>query len=145
ALAPFDRGDNEGPFAVQHALQDVMQDLVGIVRREEEMTRALGEIDALRDRAQHCAVLGNREYNPGWHTAVDLRNLLIVSEAVARAALERKESRGAHFRDDYPDKDADWGKRNLTIRRGTDGDMRIERTPTPELPAELSSIIEEMK
>jgi succinate dehydrogenase / fumarate reductase, flavoprotein subunit len=146
ALAPFDRtGDGTGAYAVQHTLQDVMQDLVGIVRREDEMARALEEIDALRVRADRVAVTGNREYNPGWHTAIDLRNLLIVSEAVARAALERKESRGAHFRDDYPEKSADWGKVNLAIRREPDGSMRVARAPIPAIPTELQSIIEEMK
>ena len=98
---PFER-TGESPYQVQHDLQDMMQDLVGIVRREEEMEQALDGILKLRERAKHVAVRGNREYNPGWHTALDLNNLLTVSEAVTRAALERKESRGAHFRDDYP-------------------------------------------
>jgi succinate dehydrogenase / fumarate reductase, flavoprotein subunit len=146
ALAPFDRaGDGAGPYAIQSTLQDVMQDLVGIVRREEEMARALEEIEALRRRADAVAVTGNREYNPGWHTALDLRNLMIVSEAVARAALEREESRGAHFRDDHTEKSADWGKVNLAIRREDDGSMRVSRSPIPTIPAELQSIIEEMK
>jgi succinate dehydrogenase / fumarate reductase flavoprotein subunit len=146
ALRPFDRaGDGEGPFAVQHDLQDMMQDLVGIVRREEEMARAIDGIDALRQRAARMAVHGNREYNPGWHTAIDLRNLLLVAEAVARAALERKESRGAHFRDDFPEKSAEWGRVNLAIRRGGDGAMNVTSSPVRDLPAELKSIIEEMK
>jgi succinate dehydrogenase / fumarate reductase, flavoprotein subunit len=106
-----------------------MQDLVGIVRREDEMTRALDEIAALRQRAARVTVHGNREYNPGWHTAIDLRNLMIVSEAVARAALERKESRGAHFRDDFPDKSADWGRTNLAIRAAGGGEMMVTRVP----------------
>ncbi len=88
---------------MQHDLQDMMQDLVGIVRREDEMQQALDEHrGSCSERAEHVAVAGNREYNPGWHTALDLHNLLTVSEAITRAALERKESRGAHFRDDYP-------------------------------------------
>jgi succinate dehydrogenase / fumarate reductase flavoprotein subunit len=145
ALEPFDRTEGESPFAIQHALQDLMQDLVGIVRQEAEMKQAIEQIGALGDRAATSVVSGNREYNPGWHTAVDLRNLLIVSEAVARAGLERKESRGAHFRDDFPEKDAEWGKYNLAIRRATDGAMHVERTPTREPPAELGAIIEEMK
>jgi succinate dehydrogenase / fumarate reductase flavoprotein subunit len=146
ALAPFDRGaEGEGPFAIQHDLQDMMQDLVGIVRREDEVARAIDEIAALSDRARRVAVRGNREYNPGWHTAVDLSSLLIVSEAVARAALERKESRGAHFRDDYPEKSAEWAKSNLAIRRDGAGEMRVTRVPVLDMPAELKSIIEEMK
>ncbi len=105
ALAPFERSSSESPYQVQKDLQDTMQDLVGIVRNESEMREALGKIDDFKKRAENAAVTGNREYNPGWHTALDLKNLLTVSEAITRAALERKESRGAQFRDDYPDKD----------------------------------------
>jgi succinate dehydrogenase / fumarate reductase flavoprotein subunit len=90
-------------------------------------------------------VQGNREYNPGWHTAMDLRNLLTVAEAIARAALERKESRGAHFRDDFDKKEPEWGKVNLVLKKGADGSMQISRQPVPEIPAELKKIIEEMK
>ncbi|HEV2246440.1 MAG TPA: fumarate reductase/succinate dehydrogenase flavoprotein subunit, partial [Terriglobia bacterium] len=89
--------------------------------------------------------LGNREYNPGWHTALDLSNLLLISEAITRAAIERKESRGAHFRDDYPGRDDATGKSNLIICQGPDGKMQIDRKPLPEVPAELKQIIEEMK
>src|SRR5918911_2916207 len=96
----------------------MMQDLVGIVRRESEMTRALEALAALRQRAERVRVDGNRAYNPGWHTALDLHNLLTVSMAVTRSALERKESRGAHFRDDHPGKDAASGKINVVVRRG---------------------------
>ena len=109
-LAPFDReNSDENPFDIQYELQDRMQELVGIVRNEANMQRALEIIDDLRQRAGKVSVIGNREYNPGWHTALDLKYLLIVSEAVARAALERKESRGAHFREDYEDKDEVFG------------------------------------
>ena len=108
ALEPFER-TGENPYQVQHDLQDMMQEKVGIVRREEEMEQALDGILKLRERAEHVAVTGNREYNPGWHTALDLNNLLTVSEAVTRAALLRKESRGAHFRDDFPAKDETYG------------------------------------
>jgi succinate dehydrogenase / fumarate reductase flavoprotein subunit len=90
-------------------------------------------------------VTGRREFNPGWHTALDLRSLLTVSEAITRAALERKESRGAQFRDDYPDKDPELGKLSVVIRRGADGSMQVRREPLPEMPAELKQIIEEMK
>src|SRR5262249_51960130 len=106
ALEPFERGGGENPFAVQHDLQEVMQDLVGIVRREDEMLGALEGLAKRRERAGRASATGNREYNPGWHTALDLHNLLTVSEAVTRAALLRKESRGAQFRDDYPRKDS---------------------------------------
>jgi succinate dehydrogenase / fumarate reductase, flavoprotein subunit len=144
ALAPFDRGAaGEGPYQVQHDLQEMMQDLVGIVRREDEMARALEGLERLKERAARVGVAGNREYNPGWHTALDLPNLLTVSEAVTRCALERKESRGGHFRDDYPEKDAAYGTFNLVLRRGPDGEMQMTREPIPPLPPELQQIVEE--
>jgi succinate dehydrogenase / fumarate reductase flavoprotein subunit len=145
ALAPFERSGREGPFQIQHDLQDCMQDLVGIVRREEEMARALEIIAQLRGRAAQVAVSGNREYNPGWHTALDLKPLLVVSEAITRAALDRKESRGAHFRDDYPSKDERAGRVTTVVRKGPDGAMQITREPIPEPPPELKAIIQEMK
>jgi succinate dehydrogenase / fumarate reductase flavoprotein subunit len=146
ALQPFERGSSgESPYAIQSALQDMMQDLVGIVRREEEMRRALDGIAALRARAARVGVSGHREYNPGWHTAVDLDNLLIVSEAVTRAALERRESRGGHFRDDYPDKDAHAGTFNVVIRRADDGSMQLEQVAIPPMPDELRQVIEQEK
>ena len=145
ALAPFEREGAEGPYAVQHALQDMMQDLVGIVRQESEMLQALGRIQQLKSRAARVGVTGNREYNSGWHTALDLDNLLTVSEMVAKAALERKESRGAHFRDDYPAKDAAFGSFNIVIRKGPGGEMQVARVPIPPMPQELKQIIEEMK
>jgi succinate dehydrogenase / fumarate reductase flavoprotein subunit len=123
----------------------MMQDLVGIVRQEKEMLQALDRIQQLKARAERVGVSGNREYNPGWHTAIDLNNLLTVSEMVARAALERKESRGAHFRDDHPAKDDKFGSFNIVIRRGPGGDMQITQEPIPEMPLELKQIIEEMK
>jgi succinate dehydrogenase / fumarate reductase flavoprotein subunit len=146
ALEPFERGDNgEGPYRVQHDLQEMMQDLVGIVRREDEMQRALDGLAKLWERARRVGVGGNREYNPGWHTALDLTNLLTVSEAVTRAAIERKESRGAQFRDDYPNKDAALGKVNIVLKKGADGVMQIRREPIPPMPEELKLVIEEMK
>ncbi len=145
ALAPFERQGAEGPYAVQHALQDMMQDLVGIVRQEKEMLRALELIQEFKVRAARCGVAGNREYNPGWHTAIDLDNLLTVSEMVTRAALQRKESRGAHFRDDYPAKDDKSGTFNLLVRKDSAGEMRVTREPIPEMLPELKQIIEEMK
>ena len=143
-LEPFEHGGNEGPYQVQYDLQEMMQDLVGIVRREEEMQKALAGLEALWKRAARVTVSGNREYNPGWHTALDLSNLLLVSEAITRAALERKESRGAHFRDDYPQKD-DAAKFNIVLRKGPDGKMQVTREPLPPLTPELAQIIEQMK
>jgi succinate dehydrogenase flavoprotein subunit len=146
ALAPFDRGaDAEGAYQVQDALQSTMQDLVGIVRAQHEMEQALDELETLKQRAEKVGVPGNREYNPGWHTALDLRNLLIVSEAIARSALARKESRGGHFRDDYPEKDPAFSTFNHVVRRGANGEMELARETIPPLPAELAAIIEEMK
>ena len=109
------------------------------------MERALQGIAKLTERARLVGVAGNREYNPGWHTALDLGNLLIVSEAVTRAAIERKESRGGHFRDDYPDKDPAAAKFNIVIRRGADGQMQLTRETIPALPAALAQIVEEQK
>jgi succinate dehydrogenase / fumarate reductase flavoprotein subunit len=145
AVEPFERTGGESPYQVQHDLQDIMQDLVGIVRREDEMQRALEEIAKLRLRAERTYVPGNREYNPGWHTALDLANLLTVSEAVTRAALERKESRGAHFRDDHPDKDPEAAKFNLVVTKAADGEMQVRRQPVVSLAPELRAIIDELK
>jgi succinate dehydrogenase / fumarate reductase flavoprotein subunit len=130
---------------VQDALQTAMQNHVGIVRTQHEMERALGELEALKQRAERVAVPGNREFNPGWHTALDLRHLLIVSEAITRSALARKESRGGHFRDDNPDKDPAYATFNFVTRAGPDGSMRVEREPIPALPDELAAIIKEMQ
>jgi succinate dehydrogenase / fumarate reductase flavoprotein subunit len=146
ALAPFERAaSGESPYQVQDSLQTTMQNLVGIVRTQHEMERALGELEELKRRAERVGVPGNREYNPGWHTALDLRHLLIVSEAIARSALERRESRGGHFRDDYPEKDAAFGNVNHVIRRSADGGMTLERAPIPPMPAELATIVKEMQ
>jgi len=142
AVAPFDRQGREGPYHVQHDLQDMMQERVGIVRNEAEMRRALDGILELRRRANAVAVPGNREYNPGWHTAMDLPNLLICSEAVTRAALERKESRGGHFREDFPNKDAAYAEFNIICRKARGGEMQIVREPIPEIRPDLKQIIE---
>jgi succinate dehydrogenase / fumarate reductase flavoprotein subunit len=146
ALLPFERGSGaEGPYQVQEALQKTMQDFVGIVRTQQEMEHALAELRQLVGRAECVGVPGNREYNPGWHTALDLRHLLIVSEAITRSALERRESRGAHFRDDYPDKDPAFGTINFVVRRDGDGSMKLEREPVSPPPRELDAIIKEMQ
>ena len=151
ALEPFERNASaggagfEGPYQVQYDLQEMMQNLVGIVRREDEMLRALDGLGRLNARAGRVGVTGRREFNPGWHTALDLRNLLTVSEAITRAALDRKESRGAQFRDDFPNKDAALGKASVVIRKGADGAMQVNREPLPELPEHLRQVIDEMK
>jgi succinate dehydrogenase / fumarate reductase flavoprotein subunit len=146
ALAPFDRGPSgESGYQVQEDLQTMMQDLVGIVRRESEMKEALEGLARLHERAVSVRVPGNREYNPGWHTALDLPNLLTVSEAIAMCALERKESRGGHFRDDFPDKDPAAASFNHVVFRGEDGRMQLRREPIPNLPPELQQVVEENK
>ena len=144
ALEPFERGAaGENPFTVQSDLQEMMQKLVGIVRTENEMQEALSEIPKLQARAARVGIAGNREYNTGWHTALDLDNLLTISQIVTIAGIERKESRGAHFRDDYPEKSAEWGKYNLTITKGSDGKPSIERMPVCPLTDEMKKCIEE--
>jgi succinate dehydrogenase / fumarate reductase flavoprotein subunit len=147
ALRPFENAGSTdgGPFQVQHELQETMQDLVGIVRSEAEMRRGLETIEKLERKAAQIHVAGNREYNNGWHTALDLPNMLTVSEAIARAALERRESRGAHFREDFPAQDPGFASVNIVVRKGADGTMEIAREPIPPMPEELKQIIAEMK
>jgi len=146
ALEPFERGGStEGPYQVQHDLQGMMQDLVGIVRREDEMAKALDGLGKLWQRAGKVGVVSNREYNPGWHTALDLKHQLTVSEIITRSALDRKESRGGHFREDFPDKDPAAAKYNTVVFQGKDGTMQLRREPIPEMPAALKQVIEEMK
>jgi succinate dehydrogenase / fumarate reductase flavoprotein subunit len=145
ALTPFERTSGANPYDIQNKLQGCMQDLVGIVRLENEMSQAIDKVQELREAAKTAYVPGNREYNPGWHTALDLDSLLTVSEAIARASLLRKESRGAHFRDDYPAKDSEWGRYNIAVAKRGDGSMQVERTPIVPLTAEQGAIVEEMK
>jgi succinate dehydrogenase / fumarate reductase, flavoprotein subunit len=146
AVQPFDRpAGSENPYTVQSALQNMMQDLVGIVRTESEMQQAVQELAKLSDRAARAGITGHREYNPGWHTSIDLKNLLTVSEAIARSAIERKESRGGHFREDFPDKDPAYATFNVVTRRASDGSMEVKRVPLPPLPPELKQIIEDQK
>jgi succinate dehydrogenase / fumarate reductase flavoprotein subunit len=146
SLAPFDRGDSgENPYKVQSDLQDTMQALVGIVRVESEMQEAVKRIQQFTERAARVGVSGHREYHAGWHTALDLRNLLTVSEAIARSAIERKESRGGHFREDYPDKVAEFSTFNIMVKQGTGGALQISRVPLPPLPDYLKAVIEEQK
>jgi succinate dehydrogenase / fumarate reductase flavoprotein subunit len=146
SLAPFDRGASaENPFKIQQDLQGMMQDLVGIVRIKDEMQRARAGLQELRARAARAGVTGHREYNTGWHTAQDLHNLLAVSEAITLSAIERKESRGGHFRADYPEKSGEFGSVNIVVKRGPDGAMQVSRVPIPPMPAELKQVIEENK
>jgi succinate dehydrogenase / fumarate reductase, flavoprotein subunit len=145
-LEPFERGNAaENPFKIQQDLQVMMQDLVGIVRDEREMQQALTGLQELNSRAARAGVTGHREYNTGWHTALDLGNLLTVSEAIARSAIERKESRGGHFRQDYPDKDPAYATFNISVRQSADGRMAVSRVPIPPMPEELKQVIEENK
>lgn len=145
ALSFFEKQKGDNPFDVQFALQEMMQQLVGIVRNEHEMLRAVEHLRLMRGRAEHLLVRGNREYNNGWHTAMDLKNLLTVSEAVTMSALDRKESRGAHFREDYPQKDDKTGKFNSIIFKSEDGRMQVKREPLPEMEDDLKKIIDKMK
>jgi succinate dehydrogenase / fumarate reductase, flavoprotein subunit len=145
-LTPFDAGDQgENPYRVQADLQDTMQNLVGIVRQESEMQEALARIQQLHQRAARVGVAGHREYHAGWHTAIDLRNLLDVSEAITRSAIERKESRGGHFREDHPQKLDEFGTVNVMVKRAGDGRMQVTRVPIPPMPDYLKEVIEEQK
>jgi succinate dehydrogenase / fumarate reductase flavoprotein subunit len=148
ALAPFERpagSHAEGAFQVQYDLQNTMQELVGIVRLQNEMERALSTIEKLKERAAKVAVQGHLEYNPGWHTAIDLKHLLTISEAITLCSIDRKESRGGHFREDYPDKDPEAAKYNSIIYKAADGSMKLRREPITPIPENLKQVIEEMK
>lgn len=144
AIEPFEREGGESPYAIQHDLQEMMQDLVGIVRTEDEMQRALDGLGQLNKRSKNTFVPGNIDFNPGWHTALDLHNLLTVSEAITRAAIERKESRGGHFREDFEQKDPGFAKFNFSLKKADDGSMVISKVPIPDMREDLKAIIEEM-
>jgi succinate dehydrogenase / fumarate reductase flavoprotein subunit len=141
-LAPFDCEDGENPYGVHEDLRSMMQDLVGIVRTEDDLKQALEKLEELRTRAKKVKVGGNIQFNPGWHLALDLSNMLDISEAVTRAALERQESRGGHTREDFPDSDDEWGKINVIVRQ-TDDSVNINREPLPELPDDLKELIKD--
>jgi succinate dehydrogenase / fumarate reductase flavoprotein subunit len=144
ALAPFDSAGRENPYAIWHELQDTMQDLVGIIRREHEMRDALKRIAELKERVKELKVEGTRAYNPAWNLALDLPNMLLVSESVALAALERQESRGGHTRDDFPMTDYGyWGKRNVIVELEEDGTLGLRHQLLPEPPPELAELLEE--
>jgi succinate dehydrogenase / fumarate reductase flavoprotein subunit len=144
SLEPFERAGGENPYAIQAELQDTMQNLVGLIRTEAELKEALKKIEALKERAGKVRVEGGRVYNAGWHTALDLKSLLTVAECSALAALERKESRGGHTREDYPFTDDAWGKLNVVLRL-RDGRTQVSREPLPEMPAELKPLFQERK
>ncbi|HWB66465.1 MAG TPA: fumarate reductase/succinate dehydrogenase flavoprotein subunit [Mycobacteriales bacterium] len=142
ALRPLANPDGENPYAIQQELQELMFSLVGIIRTADEMQQALAGLERLKERASRVGVAGGRAYNPGWHTALDLRSQLLVSEAVARAALERKESRGGHTRDDYPLPSQEWGALNLVVTLH-DGQVRLDKKPLPQMPDDLKALFEE--
>ncbi len=144
SLAPFDRGaEGENPYNVQQDLQDAMQRLVGIVRNEVEMREALGRIRDFNERAGRLGAEGHREYHSGWHTSIDVWNLLSVSEAITLSAIERKESRGGHFREDYPEKAAEFATFNIVVKQAGDGSMQVSRAPIPPMPDHLKQAVEE--
>ena len=148
ALAPLDDSrstDKGGAYQVQYDLQDLMQEKVGIIRKENDLLEAIDGIEALKERAKTVSAPGNRQYNPGWHTALDLKNLLLSAEAVARSAVVRKESRGAHTRDDFREKDSNFDTVNTVLRRNEDGTMQVVQEAIPEMPDELKQIIEDHK
>jgi succinate dehydrogenase / fumarate reductase flavoprotein subunit len=140
SLRPFGDGQGVNPYAVHEELRAAMQSLVGIVRSDEDLKAALAKIAELRTRAAKVKVGGNIQYNPGWHLALDLKNMLDISEAVTRAALERTESRGAHTREDFPDTDKEWGKVNVIVRQ-TGAGFNVAREPLSEPPAELKELL----
>jgi len=144
ALAPFEREGGENPYAVQHDLQDTMHNLVGIIRNADEINDALGKIAVLKGRVATLSVEGHRQYNPGWHLSIDLKNMLLVSEAIARAALDREESRGGHTRDDYPASDPAWGMLNVLCRLDDEGTgVEVFHQDLPVMPDELKKLFDE--
>src|SRR6266446_1844079 len=143
-LEPFTRSGGENPYTIQSDLQETMQNLVGIIRVETELKEALQKLEVLKERAKRVRVEGGRVYNPGWHTALDLASLLTVSECCALAALERKESRGGHTREDHPYTDDTWGTVNLASRQKGDR-IELRREPLPQMPPELKALLQEKK
>jgi succinate dehydrogenase / fumarate reductase flavoprotein subunit len=142
ALEPLERAEGESPYAIHSELQTIMNDLVGLIRRESEMKTALVELDKLRTREAQVSAAGGRAYNPGWHLALDLRNMLIVAECVAQAALERQESRGGHTRDDYPGMSPEWRKLNLICSAGEEGTVTLKRQPIIPMQTELLELFD---
>jgi succinate dehydrogenase / fumarate reductase flavoprotein subunit len=142
ALQPLERGEGENPYAIHGELQTIMNDLVGLIRREPELTTALVELDKLRARVAQVSAPGGRPYNPGWHLALDLRNMLQVAECVAQAALERQESRGGHTREDYPAMSPEWRKVNLICSLDADGEVTLTRQPMVPMRTDLLELFD---
>jgi succinate dehydrogenase / fumarate reductase flavoprotein subunit len=140
ALRCFGDGQAENPYAIHEDLRAVMQSLVGIVRTDDDLRAALVKINELRGRAAKAKVGGNIQFNPGWHLALDLKNMLDISEAVTKAALERTESRGGHTREDFPETEKEWGKLNCIVRQNKDG-INVTREPLPEMPPEIAELM----
>jgi succinate dehydrogenase / fumarate reductase flavoprotein subunit len=141
ALAPLVRTEGESPYTVHAELQQMMNDLVGLIRREHEVKTALADLEKFKERAASVAVPGERAYNPGWHYSIDLRNMLLVAECVAMAALERQESRGGHTRDDYPAMSPEWRKVNLILT--LDGDkIEMVHQPLPVIREDLLALFD---
>lgn len=141
ALQPFEHAGGENPYLLQQELQDTMHELVGIIRNKDDLTKGLKKLDELKERSTRAAAEGNRLYNPGWHLALDLRSMLAISEVIALAAVERKESRGGHTREDHPQTDASFAKVTVVVRQ-KDGESHVEQTPLAPLPADLRDIVE---
>jgi succinate dehydrogenase / fumarate reductase flavoprotein subunit len=145
-LSPFDReADGENPFELQNQLQDMMQDLVGIVRTESDLDLSIEKLKDFESRAANAGCNGNRGYNPGWHTAIELSHMITVAKAIAYSAKERKESRGGHFREDFPDKSEAFAKMNTTLKKDASGNLEVMQVPIKEVRDDLKQIIEEMK
>jgi len=141
-LVPLERADGENPYTVHHEIQQTMSDLVGIIRKESEIKTALGELQKLRERAEKVGAAGGRAYNPGWHLALDLRNILLIAQCVAQAALERQESRGGHTRDDYPGMSPEWRKVNLICTLDSRGDVRLRQQPMAPMRQDLLELFD---
>ncbi len=146
SLTPFERGaEGENPFEIQNQLQDMMQDLVGIVRSENDLALAIDKLNEFERRVENVGCNGNRGFNPGWHTAMELTHMITVAKAIAKSAKERKESRGGHFREDYPEKSEEYSKVNVTLKKTSSGDIESRQVPKKEVRDDLKQIIEEMK
>jgi succinate dehydrogenase / fumarate reductase flavoprotein subunit len=144
ALAPFEREEGTNPFAIHEDLMNQMQRYVGIMRTEEDLAEGLKQLGRLREATARVQISGPRHYNAGWHESIDLRNMLIVSEAMARAARARKESRGGHAREDFPEMDkAHWAKVNVVLKRAASGEMNLEEVALPPIPDDIKKVLEE--
>jgi len=143
-LAPFEHRDGEFPYPLHHDLQETMGNLVGIFRNEEDLKKAISQLDLLKPRLAKLRIDGSRMFNPGWHLTRDLKNMVLISEAVARCALARRESRGAHSRIDFPNYDPEWEKKNNIIAN-EGGSMTLHQRPVPEMPPDLKQLLEDKK